>query len=144
MSAESASAQEAVAAVSLAWKQAYNARDLDAVAALYTDDAVLSVPGMPHVLGRDAIAAFFGTRIAMAAEAELRVEDEPLGEVVVSGDLAWQWQTFTMVHPTAGTVGNGALCTLFRRVDGTWLIAGDISNLAEPRVDLYAHVAALG
>ncbi|WP_110206689.1 YybH family protein [Nocardioides daejeonensis] len=135
--------QSAVAAVSLAWKAAYNARDVEAVAALYNDDAVLSVPGMPHLQGRGAIADFFRARIELAAGADLRVEDVPLGPVVVSGDLAWQWQTFEMVHGTKGVVGNGALCTLFRRVSGSWLIAGDISNLAEPRVDLYAHVAAL-
>jgi uncharacterized protein (TIGR02246 family) len=131
--------QAAVAAVSLEWKRAYNARDVNAVAALYTEDAVLSVPGMRHVQGREAISEFFAARMAMAANAGLRVEDAPMGDVVVSGDLAWQWQTFEMVREDDAVIGSGALCTLFRRVDGAWLIAGDISNLAEPRVDLYAE-----
>ncbi|WP_376707672.1 YybH family protein [Nocardioides alcanivorans] len=133
----------AVAAVSLAWKRAYNDRDIDAVVALYTEDAVLSVPGMPHVQGREAIAGFFRSRIEKAGDAGLQVEDVPLGDVVVAGSLAWQWQTFEMVHRELGVVGSGALCTLFRKLDGAWFIAGDISNLAEPRVDLYAHVESL-
>lgn len=131
----------AVAAVSVAWKRAYNARDVEAVTALYTQDAVLSVPGMPAVHGRAAIGDFFAARIEKAAGAELSVEDAPMGEVVVSGELAWQWQTFEMVHAGGAVVGSGVLVTLFRKEQGGWLIAGDISNLERPRVDLYAAAA---
>ena len=43
----SAADKEAVAAVNVAWFKAYNAHDVDAISALYADDAVLAHPASP-------------------------------------------------------------------------------------------------
>lgn len=129
----------AVAAVSLAWKHAYNARDLDAVLALYTDHAVLSIPSQPVVRGKTQIEQMFAARIAKADDAGFSVQDVPLGEVVVSGDMAWQWQTFTMLDRAGTVLASGVLVTLFQKQHGRWLIAGDISNFEHPAVNIYAN-----
>jgi uncharacterized protein (TIGR02246 family) len=118
----------AIAAVSADWKRAYNAGDVAAVAELYADDAVLSAPGAPPVLGNAAIRDYFDATIARFAASGLTVEDKPLGDIVTSGDLAWQWQTYRVVDRSGVVVDSGKLVTLLRRVDGRWRIAGDTWN----------------
>jgi uncharacterized protein (TIGR02246 family) len=127
--AEAGSADEtAIRAVSAAWKRAYNQGDAAAVAALYSADAVLSAPGEPAVRGAEAIARYFREKIAQFSSAGLTVADQPLGPVVASGELGWQWQTYTVSDKAGRTVDAGKLVTLFRRQGGKWLIAGDTWN----------------
>jgi len=118
----------AVEAVSLAWKEAYNARDAAAVTALYDDDAVLSAPGARAVRGKAAIADYFVKTIAQFSTTGLTVTDEPMGETVTSCDLAWHWKTYTVTDGSGAVVDAGKLVTLFQRTDGKWLIAGDTWN----------------
>ena len=133
--AESANAGASVAAtpadveaVSVAWKNAYNGGDAASVAALYTDDAVLSAPGEPAVRGRVAISDYFVAKVAQFRDSGLTVVDAPLGDVKMSGDLAWQWQTYKVTNASGAVVDSGKLVTLFERKDGKWLIAGDTWN----------------
>jgi uncharacterized protein (TIGR02246 family) len=121
-----------IAAVSLAWKQAYNAGDVAAVADLYSDDAVLSAPGQPAVLGKAAIHQYFVETMAKFATAGLTVNDRPMGDVVTSCDLAWQWQTYEVVDKAGHVVDSGRLVTLLKRTNGRWLIAGDTWNSSGP------------
>jgi uncharacterized protein (TIGR02246 family) len=121
-----------IAAVSLAWKKAYNAADVSAVADLYADDAVLSAPGQRAVIGKAAIREYFVATIAQFAAAGLVVHDAPMGDIVTSCDLAWQWQTYEVVDKSGTTVDSGRLVTLLRRENGKWLIAGDTWNSDRP------------
>lgn len=118
----------AVKAVSLAWKKAYNAGDAAAVAALYAEDAVLSAPGTPAVRGKVAISDYLLKKVAEFSTAGLTVADAPMGEVLASGDLAWQWETYQVTDKSGALRDAGKLVTLFRRQDGKWLIAGDTWN----------------
>jgi ketosteroid isomerase-like protein len=117
-----------VAAASLAWKQTFNAGDPAAVTALYAEDAILSAPGKPAVRGRAAIGQYFVKTAAEFATAGLTVADAPLGEPVASGDLGYQWKTYTISDRSGAVVGSGQLLTLFRRTAGRWLIVGDTWN----------------
>lgn len=126
--ADAAADAAAIRAVNAAWKAAYNAGDVAAVAALYADDAVLSAPGAPALLGSAAINEYFTGTVAEFAAAGLTVVDQPLGDVVASGNLAWQWQSYRIVDRSGAVVDAGTLVTLFRRRDGRWLIAGDTWN----------------
>ena len=121
-----------VAAVSLAWKKAYNAGDVGAVSELYAEDAILSAPGLPVVRGRAAIHDYFVDTMAKFATSGLIVHDEPMGEVVSSCDLAWQWQTYRVVDKNGAVVDSGRLVTLFQRQNGKWLISGDTWNSDRP------------
>ena len=117
-----------IRAVSLEWKHAYNAGDAAAVTALYAADAVLSAPGEPVVQGAAAISDYFAKKVKEFSGLGLTVTDQPLGEVVASGDMAWQWQTYRVSDKSGALVDSGKLVTLFQRRGGRWLIAGDTWN----------------
>ena len=121
-----------VEAASLRWKETFNAGNPAAVTALYAEDAVLSAPGKPLVKGRAAIGEYFVKTAAEFAAAGLTVTDAPLGGGVTSGDLGYQWKTYSIADKSGRTVGSGALLTLFRREHGTWLIVADTWNPLAP------------
>ncbi|HEY2808982.1 MAG TPA: nuclear transport factor 2 family protein [Steroidobacteraceae bacterium] len=123
-----ASAAAEVAAASLSWKQTFNAGDPAAVTALYAEDAILSAPGIPVVKGRAAIGGYFVRTAAEFAAAGLTVADAPLGDAVASGDLGYQWKTYSISDHAGAVVGSGQLLTVFRRTAGRWLIIADTWN----------------
>lgn len=123
-----ASAAAEVAAASIAWKQTFNAGDPAAVTALYAEDAILSAPGIPVVKGRAAIGEYFVRTAAEFASAGLTVADAPLGDAVASGELGYQWKTYTISDHSGAVVGSGQLLTVFRRTAGRWLIIADTWN----------------
>jgi uncharacterized protein (TIGR02246 family) len=120
--------EAAIQAVSLAWKLAFNDGDPAAVMSLYAEDAVLNAPGAPAVRGRASIREYFAKTVAEFKAAGLTVTDAPMGRVGASGDLGFQWQTYTISDPAGGLADTGTLLTLFRRHDGKWLIIGDTWN----------------
>jgi uncharacterized protein (TIGR02246 family) len=126
--ADTAADKAAVEAVSIAWKNAYNAGDASAVAALYAEDAVLSAPGERAVHGNASISEYFVTKVAEFSAAGLTVADAPMGDVVASCDLAWQWKTYKVTDKAGVVVDAGKLVTLFQRQDGKWMIVGDTWN----------------
>lgn len=126
--ANTAAEKSAIKAVSIAWKKAYNAGDAAAVAALYAEDAVLSAPGAPAVRGSASISEYFVKKVAEFSAAGLTVADDPMGDVVASCDLGWQWQTYKVTDKSGALVDAGKLVTLFQRKDGKWMIVGDTWN----------------
>ena len=121
-----------IRAVSLAWKEAFNTGDTEAVLKLYADDAVLAAPGVPAVLGKTAIRSYFVQTMAAVRAADLTVEDAPIGELRASGDLAFQWMTYRIADRSGAVVDAGKLLTLFHRRNGRWLIVGDTWNSDSP------------
>jgi hypothetical protein len=53
-------------------------------------------------------------------------------EFGVSGDLGWEWNTFTVTDQTGATVDTGKYVTVYARRDGKWLIVRDIWNSDMP------------
>ncbi len=122
----------AIRAVSAAWKQAFNQADVQAVSELYAEDAVLAAPGLPPVQGKRAITAYFMRTVAQFAGAGVIVSDAPLGEVSVSGDLGFFWETYSIVSRSGAAVDSGKLLTLYRRTQGRWLIVADTWSSSRP------------
>jgi len=67
-----------------AWEAALNARDVDGVAALYTNDARLMPPNGEMSTGQDAVRAAFGGMIEAGLSVDLTSADAS-----VSGDIAY-------------------------------------------------------
>jgi uncharacterized protein (TIGR02246 family) len=124
--------QEAVKAVNVAGFKAYNAHDVDAISALYADDAVVSAPGAPAARGAAAIKEAFAKDIAGATKAGISNNVGTSEEVGVSGDLAWESNTFTATDKSGKTLDRGKYVTVFERRNGKWVIIRDIWNSDGP------------
>lgn len=120
--------EQAVRAVNDAWYKAYNAHDVDGVAGLYADDAVLNPPGMAPARGHTAIHDAYQKDIAAAAKAGVSDVQGATPDVGISGDLAWEWNTTKVTDKSGKTVDTGKYVTVFARRDGKWMIIRDIWN----------------
>jgi len=124
--------RDAVRAANAAWFKAFNARDVDAITALYADDAVVYAPGMPAARGAAAIKETLGKDIGASTKAGLSNNIGTNEELGVSGDLAWESNTFTVTDTSGKAVDKGKYVTVFERRNGKWLIIRDIWNSDGP------------
>ena len=130
--ADTAADEAAVRAINPAWFKAYSAGDAEGVAALYAEDAVLSIPGVAPVHGRAAIRQAYAEDIAAMAAAGLANNSGADARFGVSGDLGWEWNTFTVTDASGATVDTGKYVSVFGRKNGTWQIISDIWNTDTP------------
>jgi uncharacterized protein (TIGR02246 family) len=119
----------AIDSIRTAWAEAYNARNVDALAGLYTDDAVSYVGNQPGVTGRDAIRQAFTAEFAMppmtaTVPAAARIEGDD-DMAVVAGPFT------TRMGPDAGAMALSGkyLVVLKKNAAGRWLIAYASSSL---------------
>jgi uncharacterized protein (TIGR02246 family) len=106
------------------WIEAFNAHDADALASLYTEDAVLLPPNEPAVFGRDAIRA---TNKELLAEKGIGMELEDL-EINIVGDLGYKAGRYRMYSKDGGLLDRGKYIEIWKKTDGTWLIHRDMWN----------------
>lgn len=106
------------------WARLWQARNLDAVLALYTDDAVFMVGDGSQVEGKPALRKFFATVLSQyRARPQMRSLDS-----MSSGDLGYDWGDYTEIvtpiaKPAAVISTHGTYLVILRRVSGHWLIA---------------------
>jgi uncharacterized protein (TIGR02246 family) len=112
-----------IAKVAQAWEQAYNAGDAAGVAALYTTDAKLMVPG--HESGSDpgAVQKLIAGDIALGGKLTLKT-----GDVVGFGDYALETGSWVANSPDGKHLDHGPYLTLYKKADGGWKIYRDIWN----------------
>ena len=108
------------------------AGDVDGVAALYADDAVVSSPGAPPARGAAAIREGLAKDIAASSGGGFTMTQTAKSEIGISGDLAWESNTFTVTDKSGAAVDAGKYVTVFGRKDGKWLIIRDIWNSDNP------------
>jgi ketosteroid isomerase-like protein len=109
------------------WTDAYNAGEVDKIVALYTEDAVVMPANVPALKGHAAIKDFLMKDTAAAKSAGLTAKDG-VGDVGISGDLAWHAGTSSIVDASGKTVETGKYVEVWRRIDGKWLMVRDIWN----------------
>ncbi|HJU67504.1 MAG TPA: SgcJ/EcaC family oxidoreductase [Gemmatimonadaceae bacterium] len=123
-----ASEEAAIRAINRQMEQAVASRNADAIARLYTTDAVFMVPNMPVARGQAAIReAWTGL---LPANASLSLSPMKI-DVASSGELATDVGTYTFTF--AGDQGRpmtdrGKYMVQFRKVGTEWKIAHDIFN----------------
>jgi uncharacterized protein (TIGR02246 family) len=110
-----------------AYVQAIRTEDWMAVAALYTEDAVLMPPNQPIVQGREAILTWLG------AYPTLTEFNLTITEIDGCGDLAYVVGTVSMTIAPEGAPepiqDTGKFIEIRRKQeDGSWLIAVDMFN----------------
>ena len=116
-----------LAAMTERWEKALNSGDVEAVAALYSDDARLLPPNAELAQGRVAIAAEFSQMIAAGLTIDLENVD-----AVVAGDVGYKVGTYILLAPGGVTVDRGKYIDVWRKVDGQWKITNDIWNSSLP------------
>ncbi len=117
------------------WNADWLSKDASKIAAHYSDDAVLMVPGGPSASGKDAILASLKQMVADPA-VSLKFQASKV-EVAKSGDLGYTQGTYqlTVTDPASKQVINdhGSYVTAYRKTaDGTWKAASDIATSEVP------------
>lgn len=126
-------AAERIRALDEGWARAVAARDLDGMMSIYAEDARELLPGLPVVVGREAIRAFYQGVIEQLPRFSHHFE--PLEFVVAeSEDLAVMRGAyrFTADHMHPEAVETGKYVGIWRRRAGDWRLALNISNSDHP------------
>jgi len=109
------------------WSQ--SAKDLDLFMSFYVPDATSYPPGMPELVGPEAIRKVF-KEIFSAPNFSLSWTPSK-AEVAASGDVGWTAGTYDMTM--GGMKDSGKYITLWRKQpEGTWKVAADIFNTNLP------------
>lgn len=127
---DATAARGAIEAKDQAWEAAATAGDAAAIAAIYTDDAIVLPPGAGRVEGRAAVQEMFGAWMSEGGITSASLDSDVI-TVASSGDYAHAVGSYTI----SGTGPDGTewsdtgkYLEIFENVDGDWLIAADIWN----------------
>jgi uncharacterized protein (TIGR02246 family) len=113
-------------AVDEAWRKAITANDLNAIIALYAEDAVMWLPDAAEAKGREAIRKSYADLLAVNTVTGATLADT---HYQTSGELSVGWGNFTLtLSPKAG--GNpvtlsGRFSVIARKEGGTWVYVVD-------------------
>jgi uncharacterized protein (TIGR02246 family) len=119
-------APDGAQAVDEAWRKAITANDLNAIIAVYAEDAVMWLPDAPEAKGREAIRKSYTDLLAANTVTGATLADT---HYQTSGDLSVGWGNFTLtLSPKAG--GNpvtlsGRFSVIARKQGGTWVYVVD-------------------
>lgn len=123
-----AKAQAAIEKATAAFEAAFEAGKPEALAMMYTEDAIVFPPAAEMVKGREAIAALWKETMGSGVK---KVDLVTL-DVGVSGDLAHETGTVVLSITPEGkgsiTVSAKYLVVWKRQADGSWKIHRDIWN----------------
>lgn len=118
-----------------AWVKDIAAKDAEKWVQHYADDAALSLPGTPIVIGKENIRAALKP---FTADPNFSLTFAPgKVEVARSGDLAYSRGAYTMTMTDPATkqphTEQGKYVTVYRKSgDGKWLAVEDIANADAP------------
>lgn len=120
--------EEALTRAGAAWTAAYNADDLEALVAVYSDDAEALPPSSPPVRGAEAIRSLFQE----LRDSGLVHFDVRQREVGTEGDLGYR-EVFWTAHDSRGRVlDRGKAVEVWKRVDGRWRLHKDMWSSNQP------------
>jgi uncharacterized protein (TIGR02246 family) len=114
----------ALAQVSADWARDWEAKQLESVLSLYTDDAVFMDANGTRVTGRAALKKFFAT-VLQQYSARPSLRSVKNGS---SGDLGYDWGDYTetvvpVADPAHAIRTGGTYLVILRKISGRWLIA---------------------
>lgn len=117
------------------WNLDWQSKVADKIAAHYSDDAVLMVPGMTPTVGKDAI---LGALKQMVADPAITLKFQATKvEVAKSGDLGYTQGSYTLTITDPQTKkpvnDHGSYVTAYRKLpDGSWKAVSDIASSEVP------------
>jgi ketosteroid isomerase-like protein len=113
---DTAADRAAISEISAAYQAAFLAGDSNTISLLYADDAVIHPANQSPVRGRADLDAYFAASNGQPIEETLTTIDIVVSE---DGDMAYE------VGRTMNSAGAGKYLTVFRKINGRWLIAAD-------------------
>jgi uncharacterized protein (TIGR02246 family) len=124
--AEDTAQKHGLMTVDSAWMKAMLANDPAACAALYTDDAVLVLPGTGAIAGRKAIEQAYAGWMSQMRVTDVSIFD---GRYESSGPVSSGWGRWKVTSaPKAGgapVTETGTWCAVALEKDGVWKYASD-------------------
>lgn len=131
-----AAEEQAVRAVSAQWLALEKSKDAAAIAALFTPDGVMYREDNDPATGAAAVQAAL-TRTYQQNPNEVVDWTTDHVAVAASGELATESGTWTARNsgPTGTAEDRGRYLTFYRKIDGAWKVAADmsISTVAPPQ-----------
>ena len=127
--ANEASDRASLEAAAQAWIKAFNAHDVDALAARVTSDVVLlDAAGSSPVSGSTAARDLWAR--AMPAEGQVTSTTK---EAVIAGNVAWRIGAFASKQPNGTLTSRGQSLEIWKRTNGEWKLHRQMSsNLLAP------------
>ena len=126
-SGDTAADEAALKETTQTWLKAYNAGDVDTIAALYTEDAVLMPPHAPVANGKAAIRESVAKDAAAAKAAGIKLVGGT-ATAGVNGDWGWESGSYTVTDASGQTVDGGSYLSVSRKINGKWLYVRDTYN----------------
>jgi len=108
--------QQAIRSVTSALETSFNAKDVDKLLTLYTENSVFMPPNKPLLRGRDSLKQFYDGLLNGGSK-DLKITP---ADVSGHGTLAYESGSYSM---TNGTVPDrGKYLFIFRNMNGSWKI----------------------
>ena len=115
-----------IVAIETAWAAAQNAKDINALMALYADDAVSMPDGEPMLTGKDAIRKKQEADFAKPSSyASIAFETM---DVYAQGDVATEVGRAIYKDAAGKTTGGGKYIAVYEKRDGKYLCIREIYN----------------
>jgi uncharacterized protein (TIGR02246 family) len=100
-------------------------RDVEALTALYDDDAVLLQPGTPPIVGKAAFRDFMKQMLAKSSSVKVVEYVPDIRDIRVTGDVAYEWGYFDAAQKSSEQQAPKSLRAKLLRVirrqpDGSW------------------------
>jgi ketosteroid isomerase-like protein len=117
---------------------ANKAFDVEALAALWTDDVVNMPPATPPIVGKKANRDLLLAAEAQAKQLDILEYDQEWSEVQIVGDYAYEWGVFRSTIKLKTATGDPVksefrvMRVLKRQADGGWKVHRSIWNSALP------------
>ena len=113
-----------ISAVNDRFMKAVRTDDEEKFVGLYTDEAVLLLPGREPLTGLSGVRTFFASFKARGVRevqlTSLEIED--------LGDTAWERGSVELTGSDGAVVGKGKYIVIWKRDDGSWKLHRDIMN----------------
>lgn len=123
----------AIAESNRKWLAAVEAKDIEACVSFYAPDAVEMQPGMPALVGREAIREWFEAWLPDTSVSNAFFPERT--EVAASGDVAYDRGTyrFTGSTPDGPIEDVGKYLVIWKKIDGDWKVVASTSNSDLPQ-----------